>query len=486
MPAPRLYSRPVAPPILIRRQSALNMRGACTNRPLNKTGQMPLVSGIVATSWQVVQLCLVLAGVCHSAACVGVVGKTDPTDCWDHYHRVCNVGSKAAAEITPRSVNYGNVAVGSSAKQAFNLANTGTVGIAVTSVRVTGSGFSVIGIPVSLSLPAGTSTSFTAVFTPTSAGSDTGALTITTNPDVSLPAIGLLARGTASQVDVTPSVVSFGNVVVGSSAIQAMQLKNSGTSSLTVSAASTSGSGFSVSGLSLPSTLPPGGSVSFTAGFAPTTTGNQTGTISIASNSPSSPLQVAMTGTGVAATITLASSATSLSFGSVTIGGTSSQVVKLTSTGNSNVDVSKVAVRGTGFTVSDGSGVNLTPNQSTNVTVSFSPRSAGSVTGTLSVVSNASNSPLQIGLSGNGVAQTAEHSVSLSWSPSSSTVIGYFVYRSAGSNVSFSRLNATPDTSMAYTDDTVSNGVTYYYAVTAVDSNDVESTLSNQVSVQIP
>jgi fibronectin type 3 domain-containing protein len=118
--------------------------------------------------------------------------------------------------------------------------------------------------------------------------------------------------------------------------------------------------------------------------------------------------------------------------------------------------------------------------------VSFSPRSAGSVTGTLSVVSNASNSPLQIGLSGNGVAQTAEHSVSLSWSPSSSTVIGYFVYRSAGSNVSFSRLNATPDTSMAYTDDTVSNGVTYYYAVTAVDSNDVESTLSNQVSVQIP
>jgi fibronectin type 3 domain-containing protein len=105
------------------------------------------------------------------------------------------------------------------------------------------------------------------------------------------------------------------------------------------------------------------------------------------------------------------------------------------------------------------------------------------------VVSNASHSPLEIGLSGNGGAQTeqtAQRSVSLSWSPSTSAVIGYFVYRSVGSNVSLSRLNATPDTSTAYKDDTVSSGVTYYYAVTAVDSDNVESTPSNEVKVQIP
>ena len=52
---------------------------------------------------------------------------------------------------------------------------------------MTGSDFSVTGILVSLTLSAETSTGFTAVLTPIAAGSDTGALTITTNPDVGLP-----------------------------------------------------------------------------------------------------------------------------------------------------------------------------------------------------------------------------------------------------------------------------------------------------------
>ena len=58
------------------------------------------------------------------------------------------------------------------------------------------------------------------------------------------------------------------------------------------------------------------------------------------------------------------------------------------------------------------------------------PAAAGSVTGSVSVASNATNSPDSIALSGTGVA-TVNHSVALSWTPSTSTVIGYNTYSSS-------------------------------------------------------
>ena len=101
------------------RQPPLNMRGVSTNKLRNETGQPAWAPGIAATGSQVVQLCLVLAAVCHTVACVGVVGRTNST--------VGNGGSTtAAAEITPTSVDFTNVAVGSSAKQAFSFADIGT------------------------------------------------------------------------------------------------------------------------------------------------------------------------------------------------------------------------------------------------------------------------------------------------------------------------------------------------------------------------
>jgi fibronectin type 3 domain-containing protein len=76
--------------------------------------------------------------------------------------------------------------------------------------------------------------------------------------------------------------------------------------------------------------------------------------------------------------------------------------------------------------------------------------------------------------------------VALSWTASSSTgVIGYYVYRGASSD-SLARLNSSPVAPTEYVDSAVTLGQTYYYAVTAVDSSDVESTDSNVVSATIP
>jgi len=63
--------------------------------------------------------------------------------------------------------------------------------------------------------------------------------------------------------------------------------------------------------------------------------------------------------------------------------------------------------------------------------------------------------------------------------------VGYRVYRNTVSGDDFAPLtSAIPG--LSYTDSTVASGSTYYYVVTAVDSEDEESTHSNQVTAVIP
>jgi len=66
-----------------------------------------------------------------------------------------------------------------------------------------------------------------------------------------------------------------------------------------------------------------------------------------------------------------------------------------------------VTVSGTGFSASGiSAGTTLTPNQSVTLNVAFAPTAAGSLIGSVAVVSNATNSPVIIALSGIGAATT--------------------------------------------------------------------------------
>ena len=78
------------------------------------------------------------------------------------------------------------------------------------------------------------------------------------------------------------------------------------------------------------------------------------------------------------------------------------------------------------------------------------------------------------------------HSVALAWSPSASTVVGYNAYSSAKSGGPYTKLTGTPVAAMSYTDTNVQTGKTYFYVVTAVDSRNVESANSAEVSALIP
>lgn len=76
--------------------------------------------------------------------------------------------------------------------------------------------------------------------------------------------------------------------------------------------------------------------------------------------------------------------------------------------------------------------------------------------------------------------------MSLTWQPSPSVVVvGYYVYRGPAAD-SLSKLTGTIDPVTSYADSSVVDGQTYTYAVTAVDSENVESAQSNTVTVTIP
>jgi hypothetical protein len=209
----------------------------------------------------------------------------------------------------------------------------------------------------------------------------------------------------APAIQVNPTSVNFGNAVVGTTLSQVLIIANTGTATLSITQVTETGSAFfSVSGFSLPLNVGAGQQTTITAAFLPTSVGAASGSISIVSNAPGSPLAIPLSGAGIAATFLLGANPTSLSFGNVNVGSNLSLSTTLTNTGNSTVTISSVSVSGTGFSASGvAAGTSLTPGQTATLNVAFAPAAAGGVTGSVTVTSNATNSPATITLSGTGL-----------------------------------------------------------------------------------
>jgi fibronectin type 3 domain-containing protein len=76
--------------------------------------------------------------------------------------------------------------------------------------------------------------------------------------------------------------------------------------------------------------------------------------------------------------------------------------------------------------------------------------------------------------------------VALNWGASTSSVIGYNVYRSGVSGSAYVRVNNSLVSGMSYADSGVQSGLTYYYVATSVDSSGMESVYSNEVNAVVP
>lgn len=388
--------------------------------------------------------------------------------------------TQAQLSVSPASVSFSNVNVGGSASQTVTLTNTGNAALNITAAAISGPGYTTTLAPMTIN--AGANTAFSVNFAPTAEGSAPGSISITSNAPGSPASIALTGTGMEALGSASPASVAFGGVVVGNSNSQVIILKNTGNATLSFSQVSVSGQGFSISGLTTSSTIAAGSSLNFNAVFAPASASSSTGSITLTTNGSPSQISISLSGSGTAATQTLSVSSSSLTFGNVQVGNNSSLTTTVTNTGNSDVSISGVTVTGATYTASGvTSGMVLSPNQSVTLTVNFAPAALGNDPGTVSIASNATNSPADISVTGES------HTVLLSWTGSTSTsVTGYYVYR--GTQLGqYTKIDpSSPATGAQFTDTGVAAATTYYYVVTAVDSSGVESSYSTPATVSVP
>jgi len=395
--------------------------------------------------------------------------------------------------LSTTALPFGSVTDGSSKSLTLTLSSTGTSAVTVSSASITGTGFSLPTTGLAATLSPGQTLTLSVKFAPATAGAVTGTLTINSNSTTGSSSVVTLSGTGTVPADPTlalsANTLPFGSVADGSSKSLTLTLSSTGTSAVTVSSASITGTGFSLPTTGLPATLAPGQSLTLSVNFAPTTAGAVTGTLTINSNSTTGATAVVpVTGTGAAvANPILALSATSLSFGNVSDGSPEELSLTLNSTGSSAVTVSSDSIAGTGFSITAGTlPAMLNPGSSLSLTIQFLPTSAGAVSGQLTINSNSTTgSVASVALSGTG---TTPQSVSLTWSPPTSTpvaITGYNIYRSI-SGGAYTMVNSSLDTQTTFVDTTVAAGEVYDYEVDSVDAEGVESAPSNVFSVTVP
>ena len=354
-----------------------------------------------------------------------------------------NPAQPGSLTASPTSLSFGDVASGStSAAQTVTVSNPGSSAASVSSVSVTGP-FSQTNNCGS-SIAAGGSCTVSVKFSPTSGGSQTGALSVATSAPGSPLTVALSGTGVTSTTN-----LALDQPVTASSSYQTYVASNVTDGNASTYWESTDGAGYpqtitvdlgSVQSIgSLTLDLPPstawatrtetlsvlgssnGSTFSQLVGSAGYTFNPSTGntvTISLPSGTSARYVQLSFTGNtgwcaaqlsefevfpggGSSSPGSLTASPSSVSFGSTAVGATSTSTVTVSNPGSAAVSMASVGVTGP-FSETNNCGTSLAAGASCTVSVTFAPTAAGSASGTLSVNSSAPGSPLTVALSGTG------------------------------------------------------------------------------------
>jgi hypothetical protein len=307
--------------------------------------------------------------------------------------------SSIALSASTTNVAFGNVNVNTTSTQQVTLTSTGNAAVTISSVTISGSGFSVSGISTPQTLNPNQTMILNVGFDPATTGSATGQINIVDNASGGSLTVNLSGTGTILLLPALNSLSCSSASFMGPSTDGCTVTMNSAAPAggISVNLASTNAAVAVPAAVEIPAGA---SSASFTATVAAVTTA-QTATL-IASTGNSSEAFVLQLGAYVP---TLTVSSTNLAFGSVAIGSTTAQSLVLTSTGTAYVTVNAATINGSGFSASGASfPLTLSPNQTATLTVQFDPTAAAAAAGTLSLTSNSSTgSPTVVSLSGTGV-----------------------------------------------------------------------------------
>jgi len=316
------------------------------------------------------------------------------------------IGFPLALTVTPSSHDYEGVVVGdSSDAKSYTLTNHRLTPVLVDGEDVTGS-FGVDASCLGVELPAGGTCTFSALFTPTTAGSASGSVVYTAQgatARVDLSGTGL----TPAAFSVSASTVSFGAYVPGDTTTREVTVTNTGSQPSTAIGFSITGADaaeFSTGSSDCPTTLPGGASCHVTVGFAPIALGDKNATFTITG------------ATGGTAALSAVAAPTGVSivpagydFGSVAVGGSKSFTFRVVNT-TSNPEIVNSVSTATPFGFDFGQDFScvltqsrIEPHGSCSVSLAFRPTVAGPYDSRLLTVAG-DNFSVASQLSGTGIA----------------------------------------------------------------------------------
>ena len=209
-----------------------------------------------------------------------------------------------------------------------------------------------------------------------------------------------------SQAVFESTQLDFGLVTVGSAQTRSFTIANVGEADLIGELSLGAGSGgFLIEDVST-FTIQPGTQISVNVHFTPSTESIFQDTIWVDSNDPVLGIQpIIVTGTGTAAPVpALTASASSYDFGAVLVGASSNETLSLSSIGTDTVVINSVVSGSLVFSINNLTlPISLIPGASVDLELEFSPDAVGDFSSTISITSNAPDSPLQIGVTGSGL-----------------------------------------------------------------------------------
>jgi hypothetical protein len=317
------------------------------------------------------------------------------------------------------TLSLGRVVVGSRTVVNELILNPTSSDIRIASASLDSADFQISGVSFPLVIAAGQTASIGIGFSPAAIGRFSSSLVLSINGDdpyVSIP-ISATAIG-PGQLTASPLIINFAAGTGGQQIAET--ITNTGGTFVTIHSATTSGSGFTVSTPPLPIVLRPNQSTTLTLSIRPGMR-NATGSVNLTARvaqwaggergdyqnalATATRTMLVIPVSSVTAMGQLTPAPSSLSFGSAQVGSMQTQSATLTNSGNGPVTVAQAAASGTGFGISGlPLPMTLNPGESATFSAVFTPQSTGSVQGSISIVSNASNSTVNLALSGSGTS----------------------------------------------------------------------------------
>jgi len=278
----------------------------------------------------------------------GSNGGGNCTDVWNFSPKyvitVSDVPVTKAISLSRNTIALGSVRLGQTKKDTMQLRSTSTSAITVNTSLNSGTVFSRYPTTSNRSIASGTQEIDTIYFAPTSRGSFTDSLIITSDVDLTVDkrkAVYLTGSGIQA-VYSGGSAVAFGNLRTNQTKLKSFVYSNTGDDTLFMQTPAISGGGFTIATQPTRLNLPPGGSDSVVVQFSPTAKQPYGGTLTLSATGLTIP-SVTLSGTGVAPTIAVTSPT---NIGGVRINLQTQGTVVLRNTGTDTLHISGVTLSG--------------------------------------------------------------------------------------------------------------------------------------------